>query len=188
MEKLGSAGLPAVLAINKIDMVEPAALLPVIESFSCTYHFEAIIPVSALRGDGLEELTGTLIELLPSGPALYAEDDLSDLPTRFFVAEIVREQVTRLTGREIPYKTAVVVGAFKEGRGAVVIQAEIHVERESQKKIMIGRKGGMLKRIGTESRRKIEHFLDCPVRLELFVKVTPHWTRDPARLEEFGYI
>jgi GTP-binding protein Era len=187
MELLKTSGIPSVLAINKIDTVEPASLLPVIDAYSQAHDFEEIIPVSALHGVGVEELIRILVRLLPPGPPHYPEDDVSDLPVRFFVAEIIREQVTKLTGQEIPYKTAVVVETFKERQGSVLIQADIHIERGSQKKIVIGKGGDMIKRIGIAARKKIEEFLERPVRLELFVKVTPKWTRDPGKLKEFGY-
>ncbi|MEJ2716005.1 MAG: GTPase Era [Deltaproteobacteria bacterium] len=187
MELLEASGIPSVLAINKIDTVEPASLLPVIDAYSRAHHFEEIIPVSALHGVGVDELVRILVRLLPPGPPLYPEDDASDLPVRFFVAEIIREQVTKLTGQEIPYKTAVVVEAFKERQRPLLIQADIHIERGSQKKILIGKGGEMIKRIGIAARKKIEEFLERPVRLELFVKVTPKWTRDPDKLKEFGY-
>jgi len=133
----------------------------------------------------VDELVGALIELLPSGPPLFSEDEISDLPVKFFVEEFIREQITKKTGEEIPYKTTVVVESFKEERGRVLIRADIHVEKQSQKGILIGKGGQMLKLIGTVARKKIEEFLEARVRLELFVKVTPHWTRNPRQLSEF---
>jgi GTPase len=124
---------------------------------------------------------------VPPGPSLFPEDEMSDLPMRFFAAEIIREQIIKSTGEEIPYATAVVVEAFKEEGNRVLIQADIHAERPSQKKILIGKQGAMIKQIGTAARKRLESFLDSPVRLELFVKVTPRWTRSAARLKEFGY-
>lgn len=184
---LSELKLPTVLAVNKIDTVAPPMLLPLIEAYSKAYEFSEIIPVSALHGDGVDDLVKALIKLLPMGPPLFPEDDLSDLPARFFVAELIREQVTRLTGEEIPYKTAVLVEAFKERDNGIFIQADIHAERTSQKKILIGKGGQMIKKIGIAARRKIEEFLDSPVHLKLFVKVTPNWTKDLRRLKEFGY-
>ena len=187
MELIRASGVKSVLAINKIDEVDHSQLLPVMDAYGKAHDFSEIIPISALYGTGVPELVDALVRLLPPGPALYPEDDVSDLPVRFFVAEIVREQITRLTGQEVPYKTTVVVEAFKERQGTTLIQADIHTERQSQKKILVGAGGEMIKRIGIAARKKIEEFLETPVRLELFVKVTPHWTRDPARLTEFGY-
>ena len=177
--------VPCVLAINKIDTVEQSLLLPVIDRYSHVHSFEEIVPVCALDGSGVDELVESLLKLLPTGPPLFPEDDVSDLPVKFFVAEIVREQVTKLTGQEIPYKTAVVVESFKEEKDRVLIHADIHVEKQSQKKILVGKSGEMIKRIGVAAREKIEEFLGTHVRLELFVKVTENWTRNPRRIEEF---
>lgn len=185
VERIKSTGRPSVLAINKTDTVEPAFLLPLIDKYSRAHEFRAIIPISALQGSGVDELVEVLVGLLPVGPPLFPEDEISDLPVRFFVAEIIREQVTLKTGQEIPYKTAVVVESFEEEDDRVLIHADIHTERDSQKKILIGKGGQMIKRIGVAAREKIEEFLGRHVRLELFVKVTPHWTRDAKRIEEF---
>ena len=179
------AGKPCVLAINKIDTIERNLLLPIIDRYAHAHAFQEIIPVCALDGSGVDELVESLVKLLPFGPPLFPEDDVSDLPVKFFVAEIVREQVTRLTGQEIPYKTAVVVESFKEEQGRVLIHADIHVEKQSQKKILIGKSGDMIKRIGVAAREKTEEFLGTHVRLELFVKVTENWTRNPRHIEEF---
>jgi len=182
-----SRGVPTVLAINKMDTVAPERLLPVMEAYSKIHRFEHIIPISALDGTGVEELVAALTDLLPQGPPLFAEDDLSDLPVRFFVSEIIREQIILMTGEEIPYKTAVVVETFREDPLRVLIQADIHVEKDSQKKILIGKGGSMIKKLGTVAREKIETFLARPVRLELFVKVTPNWSKSKPHLKEFGY-
>lgn len=187
MELITLGGSRSILAINKIDTVRPEALLPVIDAYSRAHAFEEIIPISALDGSGVDELMGILRGLLPEGPSLYPEDDLSDLPVRFFVSEIIREQIIKGTGEEIPYRTTVIVESFKERDGRVIIQADIHAEKDSQKRILVGKGGSMIKRIGTEARKKIEAFLDSPVRLELFVKVTHNWTRSPSRLKDFGY-
>jgi GTPase len=179
------AGVPCVLAINKIDTIERQLLLPIIERYSHAHAFKDIVPVCALDGSGVDELVDSLVRLLPVGPPLFPEDDVSDLPVKFFVAEIVREQITKLTGQEIPYKTAVVVEQFKEEQDRVLIHADIHVEKQSQKKILIGKSGEMIKRIGVAAREKTEEFLGTHVRLELFVKVTENWTRNPRHIEEF---
>jgi len=187
VELVKSAKSPTVLAINKIDTIRIELLLPVIEAYSKLHSFEEIVPVSALTGSGIEDLVRILIGMLPEGPPLFPEDDVSDLPVRFFVAEIIREQIITLTGQEIPYKTTVVVETFKRQKRNILIQADIHVERESQKKIVVGKRGSMVKSIGVAARTKIEDFLESPVRLELFVKVTPNWTRNERLLKEFGY-
>lgn len=187
VELIAATGLPAVLAINKIDTIEPPQLLPLMDGFSHVHRFEAIVPISALHDRGVHELVQVLIDLLPEGPLLFPEDDVSDLPVRFFVSEIVREQILRCTGEEIPYKTTVTIESFKEEGHIIRIVADIHVERDSQKKILVGKRGAMIKKIGTAARLKIEQFLESRVHLELFVKVTPHWTRDERMLKEFGY-
>jgi GTP-binding protein Era len=187
IELIQASKKPSVLAINKIDTIERPYVLPVIEAYSQVHHFEEIFPVCALTGEGIDELEDALVRLLPSGPPLFPEDEVSDLPTRFFIAEIIREQITNMTGEEIPYKTTVVVESFKERNGHVLIHADIHAERDSQKKILVGKQGQMIKKIGIAAREKIEAFLELKVRLELFVKVTPNWTRDERKLREFGY-
>jgi GTP-binding protein Era len=188
IDMIGKARTPALLAVNKIDTVRPQALLPVIDNFSRLGRFEEIMPISALHGDGVPELVNILTKMLPPGPALFPEDEISDLPVRFFVAEIVREQITRMTGEEIPYKTSVVVESFKEETDRILIHVDVHTERDSQKKILIGKGGRMIKQIGIAARKKIEEFLEAPVRLELFVKVTPNWTKNERMLREFGYM
>jgi GTPase len=187
IELLKAARVKSVCCINKIDLIKPPNLLPLIEMYSQMHSFEAIVPISALKGSGVDELVEVLTASLPVGPPLYPVDDISDLPTRFFVSEIIREQVMKCTGEEVPYKTTVMVESFKERPGHVLIQADIHTERESHKKILVGKGGQMVKKIGTAARSKIQDFLQSKVRLELFVKVTPKWSRDPRKLKEFGY-
>ncbi|MGC8908908.1 MAG: GTPase Era [Desulfomonilaceae bacterium] len=177
----------SVLVINKIDLVERNVWQELQKQYINEQLFRAVTPVSAVTGEGLQELMDALRPLIPFGRPMYPEDDISDLPTRFFVGEIIREQILYLTGEEIPYVTAVTVEEFRETPNLVYIRAELHVERESQKKILIGRGGEMIKRIGVASRMRLESFLDAKVHLELFVKVSPHWTRDPQKMKEFGY-
>ncbi|MFH0826243.1 MAG: GTPase Era [Pseudomonadota bacterium] len=188
VELISAVGVPAVLAVNKIDTVRATDLLPIIDAYSKVHDFTDIVPISALNGSGVPDLVGVLLRILPFGPLMYPEDDESDMPIRFFVAEIIREQVTLLTGEEIPYKTAVMVESFQEKLELVVIHADIHVERSGQKKIIIGKGGSMIKRIGTAAREKIEDLIQNKVHLELFVKVTPRWTTHKGRLREFGYL
>jgi GTPase len=180
-----AARKPAILAINKIDTVDPRSLLPVMEIYSKAHEFEEIFPISAANGSGVDELMDALIRLLPTGPPLFPGDDISDLPSRFFAEEIIREQITKKTGEEIPYKTAVVVESFQEQENRILIRADIHAEKDSQKAILIGKGGQMIKQIGTAARKKLEEFFGTRVRLELFVKVTPNWTRDPKQLTRF---
>ncbi len=177
----------SVLVLNKIDLVERNVWQELQKKYINEQLFRAVTPVSAVTGEGLQELMDVLRPLIPFGRPMYPEDDISDLPTRFFVGEIIREQILYLTGEEIPYVTAVTVEEFRETPNLIYIRAELHVERESQKKILIGRGGEMIKRIGVASRRRLESFLDAKVHLELFVKVSPHWTRDPQKMKEFGY-
>ena len=180
---------PIILCINKTDMAEKNKLLPLIDQYSKLYAFKEIIPLSAAKGEGVDELLKLIIQLLPEGPKYFPEDILTDLPERFVAAEIIREKVFEFTKQEIPYSTAVVVDRFKENpqKKLVSISATINVERDSQKGIIIGKKGGMLKQIGTSARIDIERLLGTKVFLELFVKVQKDWTKDKKMLKEFGY-
>ncbi|HKZ46751.1 MAG TPA: GTPase Era [Thermodesulfobacteriota bacterium] len=198
---------PVILGINKTDITRKDNILPLINEYSKLYSFKEIIPISATRGEGIETLVKIVVELLPEGPKYFPEDILTDLPERFIVAEIVREKIFKLTRQEIPYSTAVVIDSFKEnpklvpaepapavvsrgnkqGKGLVSISATINVERDSQKGIIIGKGGKMLKEIGTLSRIDIEKLLGAKVYLELFVKVEKDWTKDKKLLKEFGY-
>jgi len=180
---------PVILCINKTDMAEKNKLLPLIDQYSRLYAFKEIIPLSAAKGEGVDELLKLIIQLLPEGPKYFPEDILTDLPERFVAAEIVREKVFEFTKQEIPYSTAVVVDRFKENpqKKLVSISATINVERDSQKGIIIGKKGSMLKQIGTRARIDIERLLGTKVFLELFVKVQKDWTKDKKMLKEFGY-
>jgi GTP-binding protein Era len=183
---LKKAGLPVVLALNKIDRVSKPRILPAIEAWRHVSDFAEIVPVSALKGENVDRLEKVLLEKLPEGKALYPDDFLTDLPERFFVAEMVRERILHHTREEIPYVTAVVIESFKEEEGLVRIQAAILVERENQKGILIGRGGSMLKAVGTEARRQIEAFLGTKVFLGLFVKVRERWRENEAVLEQMG--
>jgi GTP-binding protein Era len=185
-ETLKRAGKPVVLGINKIDAVAKPKILPVIENYRGQLDFAEIIPLSALSGENVELLANRLVALLPESPALYPEDVLSDQPERFFVAEMVREKVLRYTRDELPYTTGVVIDSFAEGEPVVRIEATILVERDGHKGILIGRRGEMLKRIGTAARHDIEAFLGAKVFLGLFVKVRAGWREDPQVLEQMG--
>ena len=180
---------PIILCINKTDMAEKNKLLPLIDQYFKLYAFKEVIPLSAAKGEGVDELLKLIIQLLPEGPKYFPEDILTDLPERFVAAEIVREKVFEFTKQEIPYSTAVVVDRFKENpqKKLVSISATINVERDSQKGIIIGKKGSMLKQIGTSARIDIERLLGTKVFLELFVKVQKDWTKDKKMLKEFGY-
>jgi GTPase len=177
---------PVILGLNKIDAVPKMKILPAIEQYRHLMDFAEVIPLSALTGDNVELVAKQLLAHLPEGERLYPEDFLTDQPERFFVAEMVREQVLRLTREEIPYTTGVLIDSFKEDGPLVHIQATILVERDSQKGILIGRGGAMMKAIGTDARKQIEEFLGTRVYLGLFVKVKDRWREDARILEEMG--
>ncbi|HUG53553.1 MAG TPA: GTPase Era [Vicinamibacteria bacterium] len=185
-EQLKKAGKPAILAVNKIDRLPRPRILSVIEQYRHLLDFVEVVPISARDGDNVDLLSSLLLEYLPEGERLYPEDFLTDLPERFFVAEMVREQILRLTREEIPYSTGVVVETFREEEGLVRIEASILVERPTQKAIVIGKGGSMLKAVGTAARRQIEAFLGTRVFLGLFVKVRERWREDAGILDEMG--
>ena len=189
IENLEKIKKPVVLALNKIDLVDKSKLPGAIIEWSSVYNFEAIVPVSAKRGDGIEDLLRVLEKLLPVGPPFFPEDTLTDLPERFIAAEMIRERVFRLTGQEIPYSVAVTVDSFseKKNKGIIRIGATIHVERDSQKGIIIGKKGSKLKQIGEEARKEIERLIGSKVFLELFVRVDKDWSKEDRTLRQFGY-
>jgi GTPase len=179
---------PRIAALNKIDKVSEAVLQPRIERLKGLGFFREVIPVSAARGDGLDRLVRSLLDVLPEGGPLYPEDSLSDEPERFFVSEIIRKQVFLRYRDEIPYACEVRIEAFEERPGRKDrIAAVIFAEQDSQKGILIGRGGEAMKAVGLASRREIEKFLGRPVFLELLVKVKPKWRRSPGSLREFGY-
>lgn len=189
IENLKKAKGFVILCINKTDIAPKDALLPLMDEYSRLFQFKAIIPLSAAKGEGVDELLNLIVELLPDGPQYFPEDIVTDLPERFIAAEIIREKVFELTRHEIPYSAAVVVERFKENprKRIVSISATINVERDSQKGIVIGKGGGMLKQIGTSARHDIERLLGTKVYLELFVRVVKDWTKDKRLLKEFGY-
>jgi GTP-binding protein Era len=189
VKKLEKIKQPVVLVLNKTDLVKKPELLSSIDKWATAHTFKAIIPVSAILGAQIEDLIDTMEALLPKGPPFFSEDTLTDLPERFIAAEMIREQVFRLTGQEIPYSTAVTIDSFSEEiNGKLVkIHATIHVERTSQKGMIIGKSGSKLKMIGTEARKEIERMVGCKVFLELFVRVHKNWGKDTKALRKFGY-
>jgi GTP-binding protein Era len=189
VESLRDLPLPVFLIINKIDLVEKRRLLPLIDLFRDLHPFQEIIPLSALKGDGINGLIDAIWKLLPEGPRYFPEEMMTDRSERFIAAEIIREKITLRVHQEIPYATAVVVDAFKEdeAKNMIRIAATIHVAKDSQKGIIIGKKGAMLKEIGTRARLEMEKFFAAKVFLELFVRVAKDWTNDPRMLQEFGY-
>jgi GTP-binding protein Era len=190
IDAMGDAKLPVILVINKTDLTEKPMLLPLIDRFRNLFPFAAIIPLSALKKEGLDSLLDEIWKLLPEGPSYFPEDVMTDRTERFIAAEIIREKIIMLTRQEIPYATAVVVESFKEDRekNLLSIAAVIHAEKESQKGILIGSKGATLKRIGTEARLSLEKFFAIRVFLKLFVSVRKDWTKDAKALREFGYV
>ena len=180
---------PVILLLNKIDLVKKNDLLNQIDHWSKTYAFEDIIPVSAAKGTQIDRLIALLEEKVPKGPPFFPEDALTDQPERFIASEMIREKIFRLTGEEIPYSTAVTIDEFKEEKNGSLIRihASIHMERASQKGIIIGKKGRMLKSIGEKSRLEMERFFNTKIFLKLFVRVQKNWRKDTRALKKFGY-
>ena len=188
LDKLIGTGRPVVLAPNKIDTMPKEKLLPLIASWQEAADFAAIIPVSAMKGDGVGDLISTIIDRLPEGPAYFPKDQLTDVTERFVVSELIREQVFRYLDKELPYAIAVEIEEFEEGP-TVRILARIWVERDSQKGIVIGKGGSMLRRIGTSARIEVEKLLQTKVYLKITVGVSREWTtrkRSVERLGKFG--
>jgi GTP-binding protein Era len=189
LKALKNQNNPVVLALNKIDKVEKPELLAQIEKWHQAHDFKAIVPVSAKTGDQVEDLFNAMAASLPDGPPLFPDSMLTDMPERFIAAEMIREKAFRLTGQEIPYSVAVTIDTFKEKNNGklVSIQATIHVEQNSQKGIIIGKKGSKLKQIGEAARKEIERMVGTKVYLKLFVRVQKNWTKDTKALRRFGY-
>ena len=189
LEMLSNTKTPVFLIINKIDLVHPDKLLEIITSYKSEYDFAEIVPISALKGNNTDRLLATLKDYLPEGPKYYPDDQVTDHPERFIISEFIREKVLHLTREEIPHSIAVVIEQIQreEDRDMVRIMATIIVDRDSQKGIVIGKKGALLKEIGTKSRHDIEMLLGSKVFLELWVKVQKDWRNTPGRLKEFGF-
>jgi GTP-binding protein Era len=178
-----------ILVLNKIDKVPfKDNLLPLIASYNEQYGFDDIVPISALTGDGVPRLLELIKEYMPEGASLYPEDEISDLPERFFIAEMIREKIILMTQQEIPYTTMVLTEEVKQREdGKIYIRAAIYVEKDSQKGILIGNKGNMLKKIGQSARIDIENWLGSPVYLDLWVGTKLDWREKESYLREFGY-
>lgn len=189
LQLLEKAKATVCLVINKIDKVEPSSLLQLIDAYSKRFEFQEVVPISAEKGDGVPQLLQAIEPYLPQGPQFYPEEMLTDQSERFIVAEMVREKVMRRTNEEIPYGVAVKVETFEEKteKNLVVIQATIHVERDSHKKIIVGKGGQMIRTLGQDARREIERFLGTRVFLELFVRVDKDWSQSERMLRELGY-
>jgi GTPase len=176
-----------ILALNKVDRLPKPKLLPLIEAFSKAFEFSAIVPISALKGTGCEELLEEIRKQLPEGDPYFPEDQVTDQPERFLAAEIIREKAIQVMYHEVPYALAVVVEKFEEKPRLLRIEATMNVERATQKKILIGHKGEMLKKIGTEARKELEALLGARIYLGLFVKVVPDWRESPQKVRELDW-
>lgn len=186
LSESSAPGTRTYLLINKVDRIPKTDLLPLIEAYRPLYPFQEVFPLSAQTGENVPELLRSIEEALPEGSPLYPRDAVADQPEREFAAELIREQVFRTTDREVPYACAVVVEDLSASSGRLHISATIFVEKESQKPILIGAKGQMVKRIGTAARHSLEKELGVPVYLDLRVKVRKNWSRDERALREFG--
>lgn len=188
IERLKNSKAPVYLIINKIDTVHPDDLLPIIADYQNEFNFKEVIPISATEGNNVETLLTTLVGDLPEGPQFYPEDQVTDHPEYFIVSELIREKVLHLTEQEVPHSIAVITESMKRDEfDKIHIQATIIVERDSQKGIIIGKGGKMLKNIGIKSRKDIENLLGNKVYLELWVKVQKNWRDKQKDLQNFGY-
>ncbi len=187
VERAKRFGGKTILALNKVDKLPKAQLLPLLDAFQKEHEFSAMIPISALRGEGCKELLQTIFRELPEGDPYFPEDQITDQPERFLASEIIREKATKQTYHEVPHALAVVVEKWEEKPNLLRIEATMHVERDSQKKILIGHKGEMLKKIGTEARKELEEILGTKIYLGLFVKVVPDWRENPQRIRELDW-
>jgi len=181
---------PTILAINKIDKIRRDLVLPLIEESTKIYDFKEIVPVSAIKNLNIDELIETIKKYLPESPPLYPEDQITDLPLKFYIAEIIREKVFLNTRQEVPYSVAVEVESIQEGeknKNLLIIDAVIYVERENHKGIIIGKQGQMLKKIGMQARQELEFLLGKKVHLNLYIKVKERWKEDLPLLRELGY-
>jgi GTP-binding protein Era len=176
-----------ILALNKTDRVPKPKLLPLLEAFSKAFPFAALVPISALKGNGCEELLAEILKQLPEGVPFFPEDQVTDQPERFLASEIVREKAIQLTYHEVPHALRVMIDKFEETPKILRIEATLNVERDSQKKILIGKKGEMLKKVGTEARKELETLLGTKIYLGLFVKVAPGWRDNPQQVRELDW-
>jgi len=179
--------VPAIIVLNKTDKADAKKIKAAEDFFKQRSYCKQVIKISALQKQNLHQLINSIFEYLPEGEPFYSEEDLSDLPTKFFVSEMIREKIYELFGDEIPYHTAVLVNEFKEKNTLTKIQADIIVQRESQKAILLGEGGKMIKKLGTIAREDIEKFLQQKIFLQLFVKVRPKWRDNELQLKEYGY-
>jgi GTP-binding protein Era len=188
LDAVASSGLPAIAVINKVDAVgEKETLLPYLQALADRHGFLELIPVSALRGDGIEVLERAVIAALPEGEPLFPEDQITDRSERFFAAELLREQLVQRYGQELPYSTTVEIERFEDQGGRYLIHALVWVERPGQKAIIIGKGGEALKAAATQARLEMQKLFGCPVRLEVWVKLKKSWSSDEAALASLGY-
>ncbi|OQY51970.1 MAG: GTPase Era [Desulfobacteraceae bacterium 4572_89] len=187
ISQLNETAKPVILALNKIDLTKKSQVFSLVEEFQAELECKAVIPISAKKDIQVDKLLEEVELSLAKGPRLYPEETFTDVSEKFMVKEIIREKVFRLTGMEIPYSSAVTVDAFDVEKKLIVIHASIHVVRNSQKGIIIGKKGSMLTQIGTRARKDIEKMTGSKVLLKLFVKVTKDWISNAKALNEFGY-
>ena len=188
LKRVGEVKTPAVLALNKVDLIAKPKLLPMIDQYNRAHPFVAIVPVSAIDGTNVDALERVFVEHLPDGEPLYPADYVTDRPERFFIGEIIREQVLQTTHDELPFSTAVVVDRIEppDPSGIVRIFGTILVDRESQKPIVVGRAGSMIKKIGTAARAELQKYLESRVHLDLHVKVKSEWRDDERVLDDIG--
>lgn len=188
LELIGNIKAPVLLLLNKVDALkEKALLLPLIDRYRELGSFEEFFPISALRGQGIVELKSAIVARLPEGPRYFPEDYLTDQPERYLAAELIREKILHLTRQEVPHSVAVLIDTFEQTPRITKIAATVYVEREGQKAILIGAKGGMLKRVGTSARLEMESILGRRIFLELFVKVRPKWRESPEFLNAIDW-
>jgi GTP-binding protein Era len=188
IDMVKKAETPAVLVLTKTDLVkEKGRLLPLIEQYRAIHEFADYVPISALTGDGLDELKKVIVERLPQGPAYFPPDHVTDQPERFLAAELVREKILRETREEVPHSVTVVIDSWEEAGKLTRIYATIYVEREGQKGIIIGSKGAMLKQIGTRARQEMEHLLGRRIYLDLHVKVQRNWRENASFLNSLDW-
>ncbi len=188
LEKLRNTKAPVILVINKIDKLkDKASLLPLIQKLSEKFQFRHVIPISAAKNENIDQLEKEILHLLPEGPHLFPDEQVTDKTERFQIAELIREKLIRVTGQEVPYSTTVQIESIKEDDKLVNISAIIWVEREGQKPIVIGKDGERLKKVGTQARKDIEKLLNKKVFLRLWVKVKDSWTDDDRALKSLGY-
>ena len=187
IEKIKGSGIPVIIAVNKIDLTNQHDLEIIVEAWHLAFPQSPVIPLSGLNNFNLDSLLNTILERIPEGPPYFPKDQLTDKYERFFASEIIREKILIHYRKEIPYSVEIEIESFSEEKNITRIRALIHVTRDSQKGIIIGHKGNMLKRVGSEARRDMEDFFRKKIFLELYVKVTKDWRDKPSALKRFGY-